>query len=112
MKDAVAPLQLHIADRFLCRLKGLLGHGNLASNEGLVLAPCSAVHTFFMMCPIDVVFLDKDGGQQKVVHALPTFRVAWAVGAWCAIELPAHYCRQHPDYLERIHAAFARVRQD
>ncbi len=41
------------------RLKGLLGRNSLPDGEGLLIEPCTSVHTAFMRFPIDVVFLDK-----------------------------------------------------
>lgn len=41
------------------RLKGLLGKNSLASDEALILSPCTCVHTFFMKFPIDVAFIDN-----------------------------------------------------
>ena len=48
-----------VADSPLTRLRGLLGRDGLESGEGLLLRPASAVHTYFMRFPIDVVFLDR-----------------------------------------------------
>ena len=50
------------------RLRGLLGTAPLQSGEGLLLRPCSAVHTCFMGYAIDVLFLD-DGGRVVGAHA-------------------------------------------
>ena len=44
---------------FLERMRGLLGTKNLDNDEGLLIAPCSSVHTFGMRYSIDVLFLDK-----------------------------------------------------
>src|SRR5436190_17741234 len=48
-----------VAETYVARLRGLLGR-RLKAGEGLLLVPCSAVHTFFMRYPIDVVFLDRE----------------------------------------------------
>lgn len=98
-------LRLRVADTFLTRLLGLHAHGPLAPDEGLLLLPCHAVHTFFQSQSIDVVFLDALGRECRRVSSLRPFRLAVSVGAKMAIELPAGYCRRHPDYLRRIHAA-------
>ncbi len=61
----------------------------LAEGAGLVLEPCSSVHTFGMRFPIDIVFVDREGHVIGLVSALPPWR-PWA-GAWRArrtIELP------------------------
>ena len=48
-----------VAENPLTRLRGLLGRDGLEPGEGLLLRPASAVHTYFMRFPIDVVFLDR-----------------------------------------------------
>ena len=48
-----------VAESPLTRLRGLLGRDGLEPGEGLLLRPASAVHTYFMRFPIDVVFLDR-----------------------------------------------------
>jgi uncharacterized membrane protein (UPF0127 family) len=55
----------------ISRLRGLLGRAPLAAEEGLLLRPCQAVHTFFMTYPIDVLFLDETG---RVVGLRPELR--------------------------------------
>ena len=42
------------------RRKGLLGRDGLEAGEGLWIAPCESVHTFFMRFPIDLVYLDRE----------------------------------------------------
>jgi uncharacterized membrane protein (UPF0127 family) len=71
------------------RNRGLLGRVGLDEGSALILAPCSSVHTFFMHFAIDVIFVKKDGRVVKVYPALPAWRVAFALGAFAAIELPA-----------------------
>lgn len=78
-----------IADNPLTRMKGLLGRDGLESDEGLLLRPASAVHTYFMRFPIDVVFLDADQIVVKIVPSLPAFRTASCRGAREVVELRA-----------------------
>ena len=49
-----------LADSPVTRLKGLLGRSGLGANEGLLLTPAPAIHTFFMRFPIDAVFVDRE----------------------------------------------------
>lgn len=98
-------LRLRVADTFLPRLLGLHASGPLAPDEGLLLLPCQAVHTFFQSQSIDVVFLDAHGRECRRVSSLRPHRLAISPDAQMAIELPPGYCRRHPDYLRRIHAA-------
>jgi uncharacterized membrane protein (UPF0127 family) len=54
-----------------------------------VIAPCSAVHTFFMKFPIDVVFVDRDGRILRIATSVPPWRVAGSLRAFATIELAA-----------------------
>lgn len=100
-----AALRLRVADSFRLRLLGVHAIGTLALDEGLVLVPCGAVHTFFLRQALDVVFLDARGRECRCVHGLRPYRVAGATGARMVVELPAGYCRRHLDYLDRVHLA-------
>ena len=71
------------------RNKGLLQRESLPEGSALIIAPCSAVHTFFMKFPIDVVFVSKDGRVLKVRTAVPAWRMTGALRGFCVIELAA-----------------------
>jgi uncharacterized protein len=64
-----------VADSALARMRGLLGRSSLEPGEGILLRPCSSIHTFFMRFPIDVVFCNRD---------LVVLSVASEVGPWRA----------------------------
>jgi uncharacterized membrane protein (UPF0127 family) len=71
------------------RLVGLLNRNHLPEGEGLLIVPCSSVHTFFMRFPIDVAFLDREGKVVKVFISAPPFRVLLGgPPARMALELP------------------------
>lgn len=61
------------------RLRGLLGSSMLGSNEAMVIAPCSSVHTFGMNYAIDVAYLDANGRVIKCVESVAPRRLS---GAW------------------------------
>jgi uncharacterized protein len=72
------------------RGKGLIGHAPLQPGEGLLIRPCSSVHTFWMSFPIDVVYVDQS---HRVVALAPNL-VPNRIGpiarrAAYVIELPA-----------------------
>ena len=71
------------------RNKGLLQRDSLPEGSALIIAPCAAVHTFFMTFPIDIAFLSKDGHVLKVRAAVPAWRMTGALRAFCVIELAA-----------------------
>jgi uncharacterized protein len=73
----------------VARRRGLLGRDGLAEGTGLVIAPCSSIHTFFMRFPIDVLFAGKDGLVLSMRHSLGAWRVALSFRAFAVIELPA-----------------------
>ena len=71
------------------RRKGLLGRDSLPAGEGLVIAPCNAVHTWFMRFAIDVAFVSRQGKVLKIRHAVPPWRLTGSLRAHAVIELPA-----------------------
>lgn len=76
------------------RLKGLLGRRELSREEGLLLRPAGAIHTWFMRFPIDAVFLDRDLVVIGVVPRLRPWRVAARRGARGVLELAAGECER------------------
>ena len=71
------------------RNRGLLGRNHFEKGTALILAPCTAVHTWFMRFPIDVLFVSKGGMIRKVRNAVQPWRLAIAWRAYAVIELPA-----------------------
>ena len=71
------------------RKKGLLGRDGMADGSALVIAPCSAVHTFAMRFPIDVIFARRDGRVVKLRPAVKASRMTGAFGAFAVIEMAA-----------------------
>jgi hypothetical protein len=78
-----------VAERPLTRLRGLLGREGLEPGEGLLLRPASAVHTYFMRFPIDVVFLDRALVVVGISDGVDPWRAASRRGAKAVLELPA-----------------------
>jgi uncharacterized membrane protein (UPF0127 family) len=70
------------------RRTGLLGRDRLDEGHALIIAPTSAIHTFFMRFAIDVAFVRRDGRIVGVRHAMKPWRMAAALGAYAAVELP------------------------
>lgn len=75
------------------RRTGLLKHQALPQGQGLWLAPCEAVHTFWMKFAIDVLFLDKKRKVLKVRHCVVPWRMTACLRAHSVLELPAGTCR-------------------
>lgn len=55
----------------------------------MILAPCNAIHTWFMRLAIDVAFVGRDGGIVKAVADLRAWRLAASFRAFAVVELPA-----------------------
>jgi len=57
-KNVLVAGQVKPATTFLTRLKGLLGTGQLARDQGLYIKPCGAIHMIGMTYAIDAIFFD------------------------------------------------------
>lgn len=57
------------AKGYFQRLRGLLGR-TLEEGGGLLLTPCSSIHTYGMQYDIDAVYLDRTGVVLRVDEAL------------------------------------------
>lgn len=87
---AVLGDRIRVADRALARMRGLLGRGEPGPNEGLLIVPCTGVHTLGMRYAIDVVFLDRDGRVVRTCDTLKPMRaIPWVRHAYVALELRA-----------------------
>lgn len=78
-----------VADRPLARMKGLLGRSELARDEGILIRPCSSIHTLFMRFPLDAIFIDRRGAVIKVASHVKPWRTAAARRAHAVVELAA-----------------------
>ena len=76
------------------RRKGLLGRDGLEPGEGLWIAPCESVHTFFMRFPIDLVYLDREHRIKKVRSSVGPWRLSGCLTARSVLELPAGTIRE------------------
>ena len=74
---------------FFERMRGLLGTKKLENDEGLLITPCSSVHTFGMPYTIDVIFLDNQLNIVKIVNSLKPWRMAACNSASMVLELCA-----------------------
>ena len=81
--------KVRIASSLVTRAIGLLGTRSLGPGEGLWLAPCVSIHTFFMRYPIDILFIDA----QNIVlgqKTLPPWRTSpWFMKSRGVLELAA-----------------------
>lgn len=92
LKDSGRELvrSLEIAVNFQERFKGLMGRQTLSPGDGLVLIPCSSIHTGLMRFAIDIVMIDREA---RVVDVRPHVR-PWRIlfgnpGTYAVLELAA-----------------------
>ncbi len=67
---------LQMKDSFFGRLVGLLNRSGLKDGEGIILNPCTQIHTFFMRFNIDVVFISKDFEVLAVIEDISPWRMS------------------------------------
>jgi uncharacterized membrane protein (UPF0127 family) len=81
--------RLEIADTYWRRLAGLQFRRELQAGHGLLLVPCSSIHTCFMRFAIDLVAIDQTGEVAMVRHDVRPWRaVAVRRGTRAVLELP------------------------
>ena len=89
-KNSILALDAGLADTMLSRMKGLLGRKMLGLGEGLILVPCSAIHTMWMSFAIDAIFFDRDRRVLAIIEELKPFRMSrFYPKARGVVELPA-----------------------
>lgn len=81
--------KIKYAGTFFLRLKGLLGCTFLEPGAGLLLYPCSSVHSFGMKISIDVLFLDENLRVLRTVPWMKPGLTARQKGARFVLELKA-----------------------
>jgi len=94
-RGVVVAQRVKVASSFLQRLRGLMGRSTLDPGEGLLIDPCSSVHTFFMRFPIDVLYIGADHVVRRVDHGMRPWRIGpLFTGAVYVVELPAGTARE------------------
>jgi uncharacterized membrane protein (UPF0127 family) len=93
-RGTVLATRLEAAHTGPTRRKGLLGRDGLKRGEGLWIAPCESVHTFFMRFPIDLVYLDRERRIKKARSAVGPWRLSACLSAHSILELPAGTIRE------------------
>lgn len=81
---------LKLNNTFFSRLAGLMFKKNLPIGSGIILKPCTQIHTCFMRFNIDVIFLDKDLQVLHVIENMPPWRISpLFLKSYYTVELPA-----------------------
>lgn len=80
-------LRVRVADWFMARALGLLVGEPLDPTEGLLISPCSSIHTIGTRYPIDLVFVDREARVVRVYADVRAGRLRFAPGARGVLEL-------------------------
>jgi len=86
---AVVARRIETAFDSASRNRGLLGRASLDPDTAMIIAPCSAVHTFKMQFAIDLIYVARDGRVLKTRAAVPPGRTSMCLGAFAVIEMAA-----------------------
>jgi uncharacterized membrane protein (UPF0127 family) len=79
------------ADTIFTRLKGLIGRLKMRTDEGLWVVPSSGIHTWGVLFPLDLIYLDENLRVIYVTEHFPRFKVApLRIRAASVLELPTH----------------------
>jgi len=82
--------RIELANTFLKRTRGMMFRGAWEGFDGMLLAPCNSIHTFWMFMPIDVCFLDRNNKVLKILTAMKPWKVASGGRAcYATLEVPA-----------------------
>lgn len=90
--SAVVVEDLEIADGFFSRFAGLQLRNPLPAGKGLLLVPCSSIHTCFMRFDLDLVMVDKQGSVLQVSRGVRPWRAPVAPSqTYAVIEVTAGF---------------------
>lgn len=93
-RNRVIATRVFLAGTSRDRRIGLSRHARLDSQEGLLLTPCEAIHTFGMRFSLDVLFIDPSGKVRALRQGLRPRRVAVCWRARSTLELAAGAIRR------------------
>lgn len=80
-----------LADTTFARLKGLIGKLKLKFDDGLWVVPSSGVHTWGVLFPLDLIYLDDKYRVVYVTEHFPRFSIApLRIKAASVLELAPH----------------------
>jgi uncharacterized protein len=79
-----------VATSFWQRGKGLMFASGLGQGEGMIIDPCTSIHTFWMRFPIDVLYMDRNHCVIRTDESMKPWRIGPVfTGSKWVIELPA-----------------------
>ena len=75
-RESFLSLNVALADSHLARLRGLAWRFRLKSDEGVWIIPSQGIHTFGVMVPIDLIYLDANYRVIHIIESLGSFQIA------------------------------------
>ncbi len=79
------------ADTTFARLRGLIGRLKLRSDEGVWVVPSRGIHTWGVLFPLDLIYLDENYQVIHFVEHFPRFRISpIKTQSASVLELPTH----------------------
>lgn len=88
-RGTVVAERVQVARSLWARTRGLMLRPPLPPGTGLLIDPCSSIHSMWMRFPIDVLYLDRDDVVVRIAVAMPPWRIGpLFTGARYVIELP------------------------
>lgn len=89
-REAVVGERVSVAQSMWARGRGLMWRAALEPGTGLLIDPCSSIHTMWMRFPIDVLYVDRDDVVVRADAAMPPWRIGpLFTGARYVVEVPA-----------------------
>ncbi len=86
--DTILVESVEWTESFPERSRGLLGRKALEPGRGMVIAPCSSVHTWFMRFALDLIFFSRDLRIVKTsVNVQPWRVVPGGWSSWGVLEV-------------------------
>lgn len=89
-RESILSRKPYNATKLWDRTRGMIGRDfSRCAFDSMVFPRCNAIHTFFMSCALDVIFLDRENTIVHLVeHLKPWHPCVRKSGACSVIELP------------------------
>ena len=71
----ILAVKVDVAKDIFSRMIGLMFKNSLGESDGLLIAPCNSIHTFFMKFNLDIIFMNSESQVVKVIEDIPPWRI-------------------------------------
>jgi len=86
-RNTVVASHVADADNPVTRFFGLMGKPPMPEGHGLLITPCSDIHSCWMRFEFDAIFIDKQGKVVDMIEKMKPWRLKFAKGARSVLEL-------------------------